>query len=180
MSLPHTLDANILAFLRFLYTKSFSNTINFNSSPHVCCLWPYYKCNWLELTEVYTSRGLSRGLSGKESACQCRRLWRHRFDPWVRKIAWRRKWQPTPIFLPREFHGQMSLAGCRAWGLKESGAAEGISTHEQKVIPSFFYKAPLNLLSQLILPVFNLLDQEVPTSRTYCLMIWVELCVHAC
>ena len=33
------------------------------------------------------------------------------FDFWVRKIAWRRKWQPTPVFLPGESHGQMSLAG---------------------------------------------------------------------
>ena len=40
---------------------------------------------------------LLRGLSGKESACQCRR---HGFDPWVGKILWRRKWQPTPVFLP--------------------------------------------------------------------------------
>ena len=46
----------------------------------------------------------------KNSACQCRRK-RHRFDPWVRKIPWRRGWQPTPIFLPGESHGQRSLAG---------------------------------------------------------------------
>ena len=47
-------------------------------------------------------------LSGKESACQCRRC---RFNPWVRKIPWRRKWQPTPVFLPGESHGQRSRAG---------------------------------------------------------------------
>ena len=35
----------------------------------------------------------------KESACQCGRCRRVRFDPWVRKIPWRRKWQPTPVFL---------------------------------------------------------------------------------
>ena len=35
---------------------------------------------------------------------------RHRFDPWVGKIPWRRAWQPTLVFLPREFHGQRSLA----------------------------------------------------------------------
>ena len=35
------------------------------------------------------------------------------FDPWVRKIPWRRKWQPTPVFLPEESHGQRSLAGYR-------------------------------------------------------------------
>ena len=51
---------------------------------------------------------LPRGLSGKQSACQC---WRHRFDPWIGKNPWRRKWQPTPVFLPGKFHGQRSLAG---------------------------------------------------------------------
>ena len=40
--------------------------------------------------------GFPGGSSGKESACQCRR---HRFDPWVQKIPWRRKWQPIPVFL---------------------------------------------------------------------------------
>ena len=43
----------------------------------------------------------------KEFPSQCRR---HRFDPWVGKIPWRRKWQPTPVFLPGELHGQRSLA----------------------------------------------------------------------
>ena len=42
------------------------------------------------------------GTSGKEHTCQCRRHKRHRFDPWVGKIPWRRAWQPTPVFLPGE------------------------------------------------------------------------------
>ena len=52
--------------------------------------------------------GLPRWLSGKESACQSRRCG---FNPWVRNIPWRRKWKPTPVFLPRKHHGQRSLAG---------------------------------------------------------------------
>ena len=36
---------------------------------------------------------------------------RHVFGPWIRKIPWRRKWQPTPVFLPEKSHGQRSLAG---------------------------------------------------------------------
>ena len=49
---------------------------------------------------------------GKEPARQCRRHKRQGgFDPWVRKIPWRRKWQPTPVFLPGESHGRRSLAG---------------------------------------------------------------------
>ena len=64
-------------------------------------------------------RGLPRWHSGEESACQCRRCKRHGFNPWVGKIPLRRKWQPTPIFLPGEFHGQRSLAGYSSWGCKE-------------------------------------------------------------
>ena len=54
---------------------------------------------------------LPRWQSGKEPACQCRRRKRHRFNPWVRKIHWRRAWQPTPVFFPGESHGQRSLVG---------------------------------------------------------------------
>ena len=46
----------------------------------------------------------------KELACQWRRCKRHSFHPWVRKIPWRREWQPTPVFLPGESHGQRSPA----------------------------------------------------------------------
>ena len=48
---------------------------------------------------------------GKESTCQCRSCRSHGFHPWVSKIPWRRKWQPTPVFLPGKFHGERSLAG---------------------------------------------------------------------
>ena len=54
-----------------------------------------------------------------ESACQCTRHKRHGFDPWVRKIPWRRKWHPTPVFLPGKFLGQRSLAGNSPWDCKE-------------------------------------------------------------
>ena len=52
---------------------------------------------------------LLRWLSGKEAAWQGRRHRRWWFDPWVRKIPWRRKWQASPVFLPGETHGQRSL-----------------------------------------------------------------------
>ena len=54
-------------------------------------------------------------LSGKESNCQCRRCG---FSSWAGKIPWRREWQPTPVFLPRKFHGQRSLTGYSSWGHK--------------------------------------------------------------
>ena len=59
---------------------------------------------------VYTYMGFPRGASGKGHTCQCRRRKRHGFDPWVRKIPWRRTWQPPPVSLPGESHGQRSLA----------------------------------------------------------------------
>jgi len=49
---------------------------------------------------------------------------RPRFDPWVRDIPRRREWQPTPVFLPGEFHGQRSLVGYSSWGCKESDTSE--------------------------------------------------------
>ena len=58
------------------------------------------------------SQELPRCLTDKESAFQCRR---HGFDPWARKISWRRKWQPTPVSLPAKSHGQSSLAGHPAY-----------------------------------------------------------------
>ena len=63
--------------------------------------------------------GFPSGTVGKESACQSRRHRGHGFDPWVRKILWRRKWQPIPVLLPRKSHGQRSLVGCSPRGCKE-------------------------------------------------------------
>ena len=65
----------------------------------------------------------SRCLSGKESACQCRRLRRCRFNPWVRKVPSRKKWQPTPVLLPGNpcTKGQ---TGSSPWGRRESDITE--------------------------------------------------------
>ena len=69
-------------------------------------------------------------LRGKESACQCRR---HSFNPRVRKIPWRREWQPTPVFLPQEFHGQKSLAGYSPWDHKMVGHNLARPTRQQQL-----------------------------------------------
>ena len=81
-------------------------------------------------------------LAGKEPACQCRR---GRFDPWVRKSPWRRKWQPTPVFLPGESHEERSLAGYDPRGRKESDRTEQLST--QPGIVSFESPNPQQGLS---------------------------------
>ena len=64
---------------------------------------------------------LPRWCSGKKSACQ---RMRPGFSPWVGKIPWRRKWQPTPVFLPGKFCGQRGLVGYSLWGRKESDTTE--------------------------------------------------------
>ena len=67
------------------------------------------------LENLIQSWGLPWWLSGKDSACQCRRC---QFPPWVGKIPWRRKWQPTPVFLPGKSNRQRSLAGYSPWGVE--------------------------------------------------------------
>ena len=61
------------------------------------------------------------GSDGKGSACY---MTRPEFNPWVRKIPWRKEWQPPSVFLPGEFHGERSLAGYSPWGCKESDMTE--------------------------------------------------------
>ena len=55
------------------------------------------------------------------------------FDPWVRKIPWRGKWKPTPVFLSGKFHGQRSLTGYSPWGHKELDTTVGCDPHSQKL-----------------------------------------------
>ena len=68
-------------------------------------------------------------LSDKDSDCNAGDEGRCRFDPWLGKIPWRRKWQCTLVSLPRKSHGQRSLVGYSPKGLKESDTTEGLSTY---------------------------------------------------
>ena len=62
--------------------------------------------------------GFPGGISGKEPSCQCRRHKRHRFDLWVRKIPWRRKWQPTPVCLTWTITWTEEPGGLQSRGLQ--------------------------------------------------------------
>ena len=64
------------------------------------------------------SKNTSLVAHGRESSCNAGDYKRPLFDSWVGTITWRRKWQPTPVFLPGESHGQRSLVGCSSWGRK--------------------------------------------------------------
>ena len=58
------------------------------------------------------------------------RLW---FCVWMGKIPWRRKWHPSPVFLPVKFHGQRSLSGYSPWDCKESDMTENSTTHRFRI-----------------------------------------------
>ena len=103
--------------------------------------WVWGQCLWVSLAflppvgcRCHRERGvchasfkrLTRWLSGKEPACQCRRC---RFDPLIGRVPWRRKWQHTIVFLPGKSHGQRSLAGHSPWGPERVG-------HEWALAPS--------------------------------------------
>ena len=87
----------------------------------------------------------------KLSSCQCKRC---RFDPWVGKIPWRRKWQPTPVFLPGESHGQRSLESYSPWAHRTEHAFTRMVTQPSprlrvcgnpgfvRSLPEGFWKAP--------------------------------------
>ena len=72
--------------------------------------------------------GSSRGFEWWRARCQRRRRKRHRFDPWVGKIPWRRAWPPTPGFMPGEPHGRRRLVGYSPEGRTEPDTTEGLST----------------------------------------------------
>ena len=71
---------------------------------------------------------------------------RHRFNPWVRKIPWDAKWQPTSLFLPGRFYGQRNLVGYSPWDCKESDITEHSPT--------------LHMLAHLIFTVTHFMDKE--------------------
>ena len=111
--------------------------------------------------------------SGKEPTCQCRRHKRPGFNPWVRKIPWRRAWQPTPAFLPGKFHKW-------AWWATVHGVTKSqtwLSTHTY-TWPWRDKKIPLlSLEEELMMEAWRLLkkDKEVlpPTPPFF---LWLRNC----
>ena len=101
------------------------------------------------------------------------------FNPWVGKSPWRRKWPPTPVFLPGEFHGQGSLAGYSPWGLKESYRTELI-THitdiyiALRLILPFYFDFSYSVLFRSFPPLLSFLSC-FPMDKANFLLIFQKL-----
>ena len=116
---------------------------------------------------------LPRWCSGKESTCQCP-CKRQDFDPWVGKIPWSRKWQPTPVFLPGKSHEQWRLASYSLRGHRESDTTEQLST-DACIVGRDQQPRPIFLLSELIyvliadtLWLTELSDSKVKNNKMIC------------
>ena len=95
------------------------------------------KCTikYLYNASLYTTMGLPGGTRGQEPTCQARRHKRGGLHPLVRKTPWRKKWQPTPVFLPGESHGQRSLAG---YSPQECSKSQITEVTQQACVPGCF------------------------------------------
>ena len=93
---------------------------------------PLRRRNFKLLTAILEAKGFPDGSEVKASACICPQCGRARFNPWIGKMPWRRKWQPTPVFLPGESHGWRSLVGYSPLGRKEWDTTELLHFHFQE------------------------------------------------
>ena len=132
---------------------------------------------WLELTSLSISmcRAFQVALMVKNPPVNAGDM-RYGFNPWVGKIRWRRKWQPTPVFLPGKSHGQRSLVGYSPWGHKESFCHLLIL-----FIISFAVQRHLSLIgSHLFISVFIFISPWILVP-TFFSIVWLRcVCVWSC
>ena len=81
-------------------------------------------------------------------------MWRPGFNPWVGKIPWRRKWQPTPVFLPGESHGRRRLVGYSPRGCKELDTTERLHFQTSSQYSIMWMSKFIYLVSQMSSQVF--------------------------
>ena len=101
----------------------------------------------------------------------CLQCGRPGFNSWVRKIPWKWKWQPTPVFLPGISYGKRSLAGCSLWGCQESDTTEQLQSHMNFL--NFFFDSIGFLLESLGLSLQNIISYMRIDSFTCSFPIWM-------
>ena len=114
------------------YFKQFSNEILYfktkKKKSFLKIAFTYlWRLNILKCTKKMIIYFLSRASLVAQTVRNLPAMQETGFDPWVRKISCRRSWQPTPVFLPGEFHGQRSLVAYSPWGCKESDRIERLT-----------------------------------------------------
>ena len=124
---PYFVSYSLLSFPLHPYLSAYSLWLD-SIRLTVSSLWKWpglvnavYMSSFKNYFHLLTGSIFPGGSDGKSVCLQCRRP---RFDPWVRKIPWRRQWQPTPVLLPGKSHGWRSVVGCNPWGRKESDMTE--------------------------------------------------------
>ena len=101
-----------------------------------------YSIAWASLiAQLVKIHLLCRSLYSAGFHLQCTRP---KFDSWVGKMPRRRKWQPTPVFLPEKSHGQRSLAGYSPWGSKESDSTSWLNHHHSYIAQGTLLCGDLN------------------------------------
>ena len=112
--------------------------------------------------------GFPGGTSDKELTCQCRKHKRLGFDLWVGKIPWRRAWQPTQVFLPRESHGQRSLVGYSPWGHNWLDTTEATSHLCTEQVEYLFISVQALSIVWLLerLPTLMSIESVMPSNHT--------------
>ena len=103
-----------------------SNSLTLDSAGWLSFLPQAPSANYMGLIRIV---GLTWWLSGEEFTWEWRK---HGLYPWVGNIPWRRKWQPTPVFLPGKSHRQRSLLGYSPWGRKRDG--HNLATKQQQIM----------------------------------------------
>ena len=140
-------------FLTFFHSSGQYLRVSFKTPPGVSSGF----C-WYFIIAIFPLR-LPRWFSGKEPACQCRRHKRCGFNPWVRKMPWSRRWQPTPVSLPGGLQSTGSQRAGQDWATEHTHTHTLTHTHTH----TYTHTHLIPLLSNLF---FLFLPSHIDPKRT--------------
>ena len=151
LSFKPAFSLSSFTLIKRLFSSSSVSVIRGVSSAYLRLYFSWQ--SWFQLVFHPTWHFTWMVLVVKESSFQRRRHKRCGLHPWIRKIPWKRKWQPTPIFLPGKFHEQRSLVGYSPWGCKELGtveySAQKLNKQDDNIQPCH---TPFPILNQSVVP----------------------------